>query len=94
MIFLNVSYDDRIDAKRLGARFDGNTKKWFAPTGRESELINKYGDEQAKKQAEVAISDLARSMAPHSKNVSDGFRQGHYTYPCYAFRKTSEDADA
>ena len=39
MIYLNVSYDDRNDAKQLGARFDGQRKKWFAPTGKESELI-------------------------------------------------------
>ncbi len=93
MIFLSVSYDDRIDAKRLGARFDGCSKKWYAATGRESELISKYGDDQAKRLAEVAISELARSMVPHNKSVSDGFRFGHYTYPCYAFRKTSEDAE-
>lgn len=91
MIFLNVSYDDRLDAKRLGARFDGNSKKWYAPTGKESELIEKYGDAHAKSQAASAITELARTMVPHNKTVSDGFRLGHYTYPCYAFRKTPED---
>ena len=86
MIYLNVSYDDRENAKRLGARFDFQTKKWYAPTGKEAELIAQYGDMNAKEEAQRAVEALARRMMPSIKTVSEGFRQGHFMYPGYAFR--------
>jgi len=91
MIYLKVSYEDRNKAKKLGARFDGQSKKWYAPTGKETELIEAYGDAKAKEAAEHAVTDLANRLLPRNKTVSDGFRQGHYMYPGYAFRKTVEE---
>ncbi len=31
--YLNVSYEDRELAKRLGARWDPSVKKWYCPQG-------------------------------------------------------------
>ena len=84
MIYLKVAYDDRGDAKQLGARFDGECKKWYAPTGRESALIAKYGDGDAQEQARLAVAALAK------RTGSDGFMQGHYMYPGYAFRNEAD----
>jgi hypothetical protein len=93
MIYLNVPYSDREDAKRLGGRFDGVSKKWYAPTGKEAELIATYGDAQAQEEARLAVVALARRMMPRQRTVSEGFKQGHYMYPGYAFRDASAADD-
>lgn len=33
-IFLDVPFDDKAEAKRLGARWDGREKRWYAPSER------------------------------------------------------------
>lgn len=91
MIYLKVSYDDRNDAKQLGARFDGQRKQWYAPTGKEAALIAKYGDANAKAEAAKAIDALASQLLPNNAKISDGFKSGQYAFPGYAFRPTSED---
>lgn len=44
-IFLNVSYEDRSEAKDMGAWFDyENTKLWYVPVGTDpEELVKKFG---------------------------------------------------
>ena len=39
IIYLAVPFSDKEEAKRLGAKWDGNTKQWYAPN-REEELVN------------------------------------------------------
>ena len=41
-IYLNVHYDDRIEAKSMGALWDPSNKKWFT-TDSNNELILKFG---------------------------------------------------
>jgi len=41
--YLDVSYAEKDEAKLLGAQFDWNVKKWFAPNN-ESELIKRWGN--------------------------------------------------
>jgi hypothetical protein len=42
--YLSVPYDDRIKAKRAGAKFDGDRKKWYV-TGDIPESLRQYGAE-------------------------------------------------
>jgi len=88
MIYLNVSYNDKDHAKQLGARYDPNCKKWYAPTGKEKELISQYGDENATSKRLDKMYALAKYLQPELplKNISQGFLDGHYTYPGFAFR--------
>jgi len=43
-VYLNVSYADKDDAKSMGAWWDADKKKWFAPNGTSKfeKLIDKY----------------------------------------------------
>jgi hypothetical protein len=43
-VYLNVSYADKDDAKSMGAWWDADKKKWFAPNGSSKfeKLIDKY----------------------------------------------------
>ena len=38
-VYLAVPFSDKEEAKQLGAKWDGNTKQWYAPNG-EIELVN------------------------------------------------------
>lgn len=40
--YLSVSYAEKDEAKSLGAQFDWDEKKWFAPNN-EPELVNRWG---------------------------------------------------
>jgi len=43
-VYLNVSYDNKDDAKSMGARWNPEKKKWYAPNDKPyyKELIKKY----------------------------------------------------
>ena len=43
MIFLNVAYAQKDHAKSLGAKWDAQKKKWYAPDESFKELIDTYG---------------------------------------------------
>lgn len=43
MIYLNVSYDQKDHAKSLGAKWDAQKKKWYAPDETFTDLIETYG---------------------------------------------------
>lgn len=43
MIYLNVSYDQKDHAKSLGAKWDAQKKKWYAPDDTFTDLIETYG---------------------------------------------------
>lgn len=40
--FLKVAYEDRIEAQKLGARFDGDSKRWYAPEGVDPAQFKKF----------------------------------------------------
>ena len=44
MIYLNVSYDQKEHAKSLGAKWDAQKKKWYAPDESFTDLIETYSD--------------------------------------------------
>lgn len=48
--YLSVPFDDKDEAKRLGARFDGNKKCWYAPAGSDLSKFSKWmsGDKAVK----------------------------------------------
>ena len=60
MIYLNVSYEDRHAAKKMGARFDGNKKKWYAPSCTNIALIEKYGNANLVKEANSLFDHLLK----------------------------------
>ncbi len=41
-IYINVPYKDKDVAKLLGARYDGEKKKWYIPQGVDSKLFAKW----------------------------------------------------
>ena len=41
-IYINVPYKDKDVAKILGARYDGEKKKWYIPKGVDSKLFTKW----------------------------------------------------
>jgi hypothetical protein len=41
-IYLYISYNEKDEAKKLGAKWDSDIKKWYAPDTSYKELINKY----------------------------------------------------
>jgi len=43
-LYLHVPFDKKDEAKRLGAKWDKDLKRWFAPNG-EKELVDRWGDE-------------------------------------------------
>lgn len=40
--YIQIPYDDRDEAKALGARFDGNTKCWYIPKGTDPTKFTKW----------------------------------------------------
>jgi hypothetical protein len=42
-IYLSVSYDDKNEAKQLGAKWDKDKKQWYAPNG-EPKLVERWGE--------------------------------------------------
>ena len=38
-IYLEADYDQRMEVKRLGARWDKDRKRWFAPPGADREAL-------------------------------------------------------
>jgi len=92
-IYLKVPYDERSSAKSLGARWDPSVKKWYAPTGRETQLISKYGDTTAEHLAQLAVQELARQLLPNDAaggTPSKAFMDGIHAFPGYAFIDTGE----
>lgn len=87
LIYLEVPYAERQSAKQLGGRFDHCARKWYAPTGKETELIAKFGDATAKKQSEIAMRELSRRLTGRrdEQPPSPGFTRGDLMYPGYAF---------
>ena len=43
-IYLTVSYDNKDEAKQLGAKWDKDKKKWYAPNG-EPKLVERWGEQ-------------------------------------------------
>lgn len=41
-VFLDVPFDDKGEAKRLGARWDGREKRWYAPNERTAEACSRW----------------------------------------------------
>jgi len=64
--YLNVDYQDKDMAKRLGARWDANVKKWYVAPG--SELSKILGWRAAKTQVvERAEFNLIAAMRAQNK---------------------------
>ena len=64
--YLYVPYEERLQAKNMGARYDPDKRQWYAPCG-QPRLIERWGftaRSQARVYLEVpfADNDLARSM--------------------------------
>ena len=56
-IYLNVDFKDKDEAKKLGAKWDANAKKWYA-INNDKELINndkdiKNQEEKNKKESKI-----------------------------------------
>jgi hypothetical protein len=54
-IYLNVPYDEKDDAKKLGARWDNDAKKWYATEDKPA-LIERWGT-QARRLTELRGED-------------------------------------
>ena len=52
--YLNVKYNDRELAKRLGARWDASVQRWYCPAGAPLETIFRWRSEAAAKAATKA----------------------------------------
>jgi hypothetical protein len=87
-IYVNVSYAERNNAKKLGGQFDSICKKWYAPTGYEKALISQYGDKESEILMQRQLFTLAKQLIPELPlcQISKGFLEGHYTYPGFIFR--------
>lgn len=68
--YLDVAYKDRDLAKRLGARWDANVKRWYCPAG--SDLARIFGWRQAavttRTDPHMALASLRRPHAKESIN--------------------------
>lgn len=41
-IYLNCPFDDKEECKALGGRWDGDAKKWYVPTGKDTAPFAKW----------------------------------------------------
>ena len=64
--YLNVAYDDRDLAKRLGARWDPSVRKWYCTKGSPLAKIFSW-------RAEAKISKPVSPTAPNPPSVSTNF---------------------
>ncbi len=67
--YLDVAYKDRDLAKRLGARWDANVKRWYCPAG--SDLARIFAWRQAavtKVDPHIHLATLQRRPAAETQN--------------------------
>ena len=78
--FINVSYEDRDLAKRLGARWDPNVKRWYY--GKGSPLAKIFGWRSAPVQSSTDITAQAPKMVSQVRDhfVGDLFEQASTRY--------------
>ena len=68
--YLDVAYKDRDLAKRLGARWDPNVKRWYCPKGSDLERIFAW-----RKQAtptsdpHIHLAAMRKPRAPQAQNL-------------------------
>lgn len=60
--YINVAYDDREMAKRLGARWDASVKRWYCPPG--SALAKVYSWRNASRPARTDMPSAALMTPP------------------------------
>jgi hypothetical protein len=65
MIYLNVSYDQKDHAKSLGAKWDAQKKKWYAPDESFTELIEAFSSSSCSSSS----SSSAASSSSSQKSV-------------------------
>lgn len=53
VLFLNVPFAEKDEAKRLGARWDAAARKWYVPHGTDVNLFSKWWPEELKKEAKA-----------------------------------------
>lgn len=83
--FLNVSYEDRDLAKRLGARWDPSLKRWYYANG--SNLAKVFGwrapcadtVQKTKHSKGDHLNNNRSHMADHEVSFGDLFDQGNAT---------------
>jgi len=70
--YLDVSYDDRDLAKRLGAKWDPSVRRWYCPAGSPLAKIFKWRAEAKVNAAQknVAQNNMAKidALAPHESH--------------------------
>ena len=72
--YLDVSYDDRELAKRLGAKWDPSVRRWYCPAGSPLAKIFKWrADAQSKAgQVSEAVATTQPVAKPQSGSVTGG----------------------
>ena len=83
--YLNVPFRERNEAKAKGARWDGETRKWFVPIGRDLEPFTSWLPVDPAKLASQDLTDqnkgvpLSQLLAGVATAVEQAFRQGVWT---------------
>nr|DAH89341.1 MAG TPA: hypothetical protein [Caudoviricetes sp.] len=74
-IYLNVPYDEKEDAKSLGARWDGDKKKWYIPEGIKSEGFSRWQRATAEEVGALEKKDLPEEKKKKViRELPDGFK--------------------
>lgn len=66
--YLDVSYDDRDLAKRLGAKWDPSVRRWYCPAGSPLAKIFKWRAEA--KVAETKVAEVKSQMTANLVNTN------------------------
>ena len=79
MIYLNVSYDQKEHAKSLGAKWDAQKKKWYAPDESFTDLIETYSDSATASSSQQKSGGVRINKIPYGGVGSGGGSGGTAT---------------
>lgn len=79
-IYINVSYDEKEKAKSLGAKWDPQKKKWYAPDSSFVQLLEEYAEVSAGSSASPAPKSVKINKMPYgaSKGYSSSSSSSSY----------------
>ncbi len=64
--YLDVSYDDRELAKRLGAKWDPSVRRWYCPAGSPLAKIFKWRAEAQASAVQTSATQAGAALKPNS----------------------------
>lgn len=91
-VYINVPYEEKDEAKALGARWDSEKKKWYIPEGIKSEGFNKWQRTTAEE-----LGQLEKKNLPEEKKktvirkLADGFNMTAETRKAALIEKDGVD---